>query len=354
MKLLGHLSRLLVGGMFLYSGFVKGVDPLGSAYKFTDYFIAFGMDSLQALSLPLAFLLALLEFVLGAALVLQLGTRQAAACTLLFLSFFTPFTLVLAFTNPVSDCGCFGDALVLTNWQTFWKNLVLLLAAWVTFGYRKHFQSSLSPGRQTALLLLLGGGSLALSMYSYRHLPLLDFRPYAIGKHLAEGETLFIEHPERGDITEAIANDPGYTFLVVTRDLAQSHPQSQAKLNALARYAQARGDRFLGLTASLPDEVAVFQERHQTPYVYCFADETQLKTAIRSNPGLLLLQNGTVIGKWSANDLPDVEALRDKPLNAYCIAQQQDLQAKYLVSSLILLFFAIYLGFRYNKRIKNK
>lgn len=137
MRLVKNLCRIIVGIVFIYSGFVKGIDPLGSDYKFTDYFNAFGMGWMNATTLFFSFALSLAEFLIGIALLFNLWVSRMAWGSLLFMAFFTPLTLVLALTNPVSDCGCFGDAMILTNWQTFWKNIILLLLAIMIFVYRK-------------------------------------------------------------------------------------------------------------------------------------------------------------------------------------------------------------------------
>ena len=143
MRLVKNLCRIIVGIVFIYSGFVKGIDPLGSDYKFTDYFNAFGMCWMNATTLFFSFALSLAEFLIGIALLFNLWVSRMAWGSLLFMTFFTPLTLVLALTNPVSDCGCFGDAMILTNWQTFWKNIILLLLAIMIFVYRKEYKSSL-------------------------------------------------------------------------------------------------------------------------------------------------------------------------------------------------------------------
>ncbi len=127
MKYIRLLSRLLVGVVFIFSGFVKAVDPLGSAYKFADYFTAFKLGFLEFLALPMGIFLSAFELILGLTLVLGYRRKTTFTVLLWFMSFFTLLTFILALFNPVSDCGCFGDALILTNWQTFFKNVVLMV-----------------------------------------------------------------------------------------------------------------------------------------------------------------------------------------------------------------------------------
>ena len=403
MRLVKNLCRIIVGIVFIYSGFVKGIDPLGSDYKFTDYFNAFGMGWMNATTLFFSFALSLAEFLIGTALLFNLWVSRMAWGSLLFMAFFTPLTLVLALTNPVSDCGCFGDAMILTNWQTFWKNIILFLLAIMIFVYRKEYKSSLSLMGQFSFLTLAGAGMLCLSIYCYRHLPVLDFRPYAVGKNITEGmrlpegakpdqyevtlkyknkqtgeirsfteenypwqdtlnweyessserlvkkgyitpiHDLVIEHPTLGNITEEILEDDNHTILAVAYNLNQSDTQYQPAINRLAEYARKKGIRFYGLTSSTERDIEAYKKRNHVPYEFCTADEIQLKTMIRSNPGVIILREGTILDKWAGKDVPDVKELQDTDLTAYCVYSREQMQRIYLVYSIILLFFLAYL-----------
>ena len=403
MRLVKNLCRIIVGIVFIYSGFVKGIDPLGSDYKFTDYFNAFSMGWMNATTLFFSFALSLVEFLIGIALLFNLWVSRMAWGSLLFMAFFTPLTLVLALTNPVSDCGCFGDAMILTNWQTFWKNIILLLLAIMIFMYRKEYKSSLPLVGQFSFLALAGAGMLCLSVYCYRHLPVLDFRPYAVGKNITEGmrlpegtepdqyevtlkyknkqtgevqsfteenypwqdtlnweyessserlvkkgyitpiHDLVIEHPTLGNITEEILEDDNHTILAVAYNLTQSDMQYQPAINRLAEYAQEKGIRFYGLTSSSERDIETYKKRYHVPYEFCTADEIQLKTMIRSNPGVIILREGTILDKWAGKDVPDVKELQDTDLTAYCVYSREQMQRIYLVYSIILLFFVAYL-----------
>ena len=403
MRLVKNLCRIIVGIVFIYSGFVKGIDPLGSDYKFTDYFNAFGMGWMNATTLFFSFALSLAEFLIGTALLFNLWVSRMAWGSLLFMAFFTPLTLVLALTNPVSDCGCFGDAMILTNWQTFWKNIILFLLAIMIFVYRKEYKSSLSLMGQFSFLTLAGAGMLCLSIYCYRHLPVLDFRPYAVGKNITEGmrlpegakpdqyevtlkyknkqtgeirsfteenypwqdtlnweyessserlvkkgyitpiHDLVIEHPTLGNITEEILEDDNHTILAVAYNLNQSDTQYHPAINRLAEYAREKGIRFYGLTSSTERDIEAYKKRNHVPYEFCTADEIQLKTMIRSNPGVIILREGTILDKWAGKDVPDVKELQDTDLTAYCVYSREQMQRIYLVYSIILLFFVAYL-----------
>lgn len=415
MKSLRNICRILVGLLFIYSGFVKGVDPLGSNYKFIDYFNAFHMSWMDGTALFFSFVLSLAEFLIGICLFLNIRTKLASWGALLFMGFFTPLTLILAIKNPVTDCGCFGDALVLSNWETFWKNIFLLAMTLVIFYNKQKFKSIFNILEQMVILVCTLVFMLSIEFHCYRHLPILDFRPYSIGKNISEGMTIpegaphdeyaitlkyknkqtgeikefneenypwqdtvnweyassseklikegykapihdfVIEHPEMGNITEEVLQDNGYTFLVVAYNIKQCNPANQEKLNRLAAYAQEKGYRFYGLSASVAEETQKYVESHQVNYEFCSTDEIQLKTIIRSNPGLVLLKEGTILNKWGHRDLPEVDEIKDRDLTAYCLEQHQSLTDKYLVWTLILIYVGCliaYLSRKYRKQIK--
>jgi hypothetical protein len=177
-------ALLVVGFVFMFSGFVKAVDPFGGAVKFIDYFNAFGLGLLVPLSMPLSIILAAFEFLIGIHLVLQLRVRQLAWPTLVLAAFFTILTLYIAIANPVSDCGCFGDALKLTNWETFIKNLILLPLAIFIFWQRKNVVQPMASWRQWVLSTLFAIVILGVSWIGIEQVPMLDFRPYKVGTHL--------------------------------------------------------------------------------------------------------------------------------------------------------------------------
>jgi len=379
MKLLRNICRILVGIVFIYSGFVKGVDPLGSDYKFTDYFNAFGMSWMGFSTLFFSFLLSMAEFLIGICLFLNIKLKTAVWGAILFMGFFTPLTLILAIKNPVTDCGCFGDALILTNWETFWKNIILLAMTLVIFYTRDKYKPIFNFLEQTVVLVGTVIFMFCIQWYSFRHLPIVDFRPYAIGKNISEGMAIpdgaphdeyaitlkyknkqtgevkdfteenypwqdtvnweyvssdqklikegykapihdfVIEHPESGDITQEVLEDNGYTFLVIAYNINKTDPENQEKFD------------------------------------YCSTDEIQLKTIVRSNPGLILLRQGTILDKWGHRDLPEVEELQNKDLASYCLQEQQAITDRYLIYSLIMLYIAcifLYIIRKYKRMIK--
>ena len=414
MKLLRNICRILVGLLFIYSGFVKGIDPLGSEYKFTDYFNAFGMSWMNFTSLFFSFLLSMSEFLIGICLFLNIKVRTAAWGALIFMGLFTPLALILAIKNPFTDCGCFGDALVLTNWETFWKNVILLAMTCVIFYNRVKFKSIFNFLEQTIILACTLLLMFSIQFYSYRHLPVIDFRPYAIGKNITEGMTIpegaphdeykitlqyknkttgkvkdfteenypwqdtvnweyvtssqklikegykapihdfVIEHPELGDITQEILEDNVYTFLAIAYNINKANPQYQEKLNRLASYAKDKGYRFYGLSASGAEDIRKYADAHPVNYDFCSTDEIQLKTIIRSNPGLVLLRQGTILNKWSDRDLPEAEDLQHTDPAAYSLSEQQANAEKLVIYSLILAYIACLLLYMTKKYRKTK
>ena len=171
----------------MFSGFVKVIDPLGYGYKIADYLEAMNLSAIDGAALPLAIALSVLELVIGFSLFFNQLPKLGALGALLMMVFFTPLTLWLAIANPVSDCGCFGDALVITNWQTFFKNLVLLAMAILLFWQRKKLKTTYHTGIQWVIMFVVGFASLGLGLYCLKTLPIIDFRPYHIGANIAEG-----------------------------------------------------------------------------------------------------------------------------------------------------------------------
>jgi uncharacterized membrane protein YphA (DoxX/SURF4 family) len=204
MKFLRAFSRVFLGLVFVFSGFVKVVDPLGTMYKFIDYFNAMHLEFLTAVALPLAILLCVAELVLGIMLLFNLVPKLAVWGTLIFMAIFTPLTFWLAVWNPVSDCGCFGDALILTNWETFWKNVIILAFTIFLFAERKKINPHFNSFIQWTLTLVFVGLSFGISFYCIKHLPIIDFRPYKIGKNIQEGMTIPESEEDNVDIYESV------------------------------------------------------------------------------------------------------------------------------------------------------
>ncbi|MBP3285936.1 MAG: triose-phosphate isomerase [Prevotella sp.] len=325
-KILVNIARFVVALTFILSGFVKAVDPMGTQYKIADYLAVMHIGQYVPDFVPLiaSVLLSATEFWLGVCLLFAIRRRVVTRIILVWMIIMTPLTLWLALTNPISDCGCFGDAIVLTNWQTFWKNVVLLVCAALIAWQPLDMLRFVSRTNQwivmnfTALFILIVAGT---SLYK---LPYFDFRPYHIGtdlrkgwQQMMEGEEspytdLFMQSEDGTDITDSILNLKGYVFLLISPHLEQADESQFDKINQLFEYAQEKGYPFYGLTAS--GEKAMNRWRNGTgaEYKLCQTDDIVLKTIIRSNPGLLLLRDGKIIRKWSNNDLPEETMLTDR------------------------------------------
>ena len=204
LKILAELCRLLIGVVFIFSGFVKAVDPMGGAIKIGEYLASFGLDMLQPFTVLLSFNLSAIEFALGVCMLLGVYRRYVSFLILAFMAFMTPLTLYLALFDPVSDCGCFGDALVISNWETFFKNIVLSLAAIVTFIYNQRLFQCFTFRAYWFVALYAYLFGVGFAYYNYNHLPVIDFRPYKIGANIPK----LMEMPE-----EAPQDEYKYTFV---------------------------------------------------------------------------------------------------------------------------------------------
>ncbi len=201
LKVLTEIARIIVGTTFLFSGFVKAVDPHGFAYKIQDYLISFDLTGLFSWALPAAVLLVVVEFLVGVFLLLGIYRKAAVVATAVFMAFFLPLTLWIALANPVKDCGCFGDALIIDNWETFYKNLLLSACTVVLLLNRRRITPLFSPERQwmAAVYCVVFGFSFAV--YNVEKLPVFDFRPYKIGANIPE--QMYID-PAKTDIVENV------------------------------------------------------------------------------------------------------------------------------------------------------
>ena len=385
----------MLATLFIFSGFVKAVDPLGSFYKIQDYLAAFGIISWFPTYLPLLFAIILSSAAFCVGVFLFFGVRRKIASTLalLLMSVMTPLTLYLALANPVSDCGCFGDAWVLTNWQTFGKNIVLLIAAIAVFRERKLMFRFVTLKIEWMVSLYTLLFVFALSFYCLEYLPVLDFRPYKIGADIKAGmeipegakpsvfESRFVlekdgrqqeftldNYPdstwtfvetrtvlkEKGyeppihdfsmisldtgeDITDSVLTDKGYTFLLVAHRIEEADDSNIDLINEIYDYSVEHGYGFYALTSSPDEEIEMWRERTGAEYPFCQMDDITLKTIIRSNPGLLLIKDGTILNKWSDNQLPDEYVLNDS-LDKLELGQQKQENKLHTIGYVLLWF----------------
>ena len=357
------VCRFVLAVVFIFSGFVKAIDPLGTQYKIQDYLDAFGWTDVFPESIPfiVAALLGMLEFCLGVYLFFGIRRIIAPRAVVAVMAIMTPLTFWLALDNPVSDCGCFGDAVVLTNWETFGKNVVLLAMSLVVLKWRKRI-FPLATTRFDWLIALYGFLYIfCMTIYCYRHLPIFDFRPYYVGADIRQGmeipegkeptefETRFvlqkdgvekeftlenypdstwtfvdsrtvvkkkgyeppihdfsmIRYEDGEDITEQVLADERYTFLLVAHQLEQASDSRIDLINELYDYCLEYGYAFYCLTSSSDEDILKWQEDTGAEYPFCLMDNITLKTMVRSNPGLILLKKGVVIHKWNVVDFPD-------------------------------------------------
>jgi uncharacterized membrane protein YphA (DoxX/SURF4 family) len=360
MKVLRLFSRIITGLVFIFSGTVKAIDPLGSAYKFNDYFQAFNLGFLNSLSLPLAVLLCTLEFVAGFSVLTGLRQKTGLWIVIVLMAIFTPLTFILALTNPVSDCGCFGEAIHLTNWQTFGKNIVLLSLTLVLFTGRKDIKNRAGSITEWIIIFITTFLFILFNLANIRYLPVIDFLPYKTGVKIADKMiipenmpvdqyyTTFIYEKEgirkeftlenypaddtswifvdqnsvlikKGyqppihdfsiisingeDLTQSVLSDTSLSVLMIVKKLEEADSSSLEKGFELGNYCINNGINYYILTASGTVEV----NKYNNGLMFCFTDETTLKTIVRSNPGYLLLGNGIIRGKWSWANLPAKE-----------------------------------------------
>lgn len=360
MKIFRTVCRILVGLVFVFSGFVKGVDPMGTVFRMQDYFIAFGITWAGKFALPLTIFLITLEFVIGFSLIFNLWIKKTSKALLPLMIFFTILTFFDATFNIVPDCGCFGDALKLTNIQTFLKNIALMIFVIPIFMQRKKFRNLISVRAQVLILFLVSLAFAEVSVYAYRHLPLIDFMGWKVGnqinkvntenvkfyvtyKNKKTGEekeyltpnypwndsvwmsqwafksqradnpnrglalTLRIEDEKGVDNTSTILNNPDLQFLFVSYDLSASNVKAFHRILPFYKKAINDGYSFVCLTSSTVPELKKFRIQNGTAFDYFLADDVVLKTMIRSNPGLILIKGGKVLAKWHYHDFPSYE-----------------------------------------------
>ncbi|MFA5971034.1 MAG: BT_3928 family protein [Lentimicrobiaceae bacterium] len=360
MKRIANASRILIGVVFIFSGFVKGVDQLGTAYKLEDYFIAFNWDFLTPFALFFSIALCTLEFTIGVMVLLNLRLKVTSWLLLGMMAFFTALTLNDALYSPVPDCGCFGEAIKLTNWQTFYKNLILLPFAITIFSYRRKFNPFTSISKQWILTGFIVALFAGFSFWNYTHLPLFDFTEWKTGhklyldnpkqikyyltyknKNTGEekeylspdypfndslwmaqwefvsqrvedpnnyvGKSLVISDTSGNNVTASIIRNPDYQLIVNSYDLSTADRKAFVKLNAFCAKAYADGIPTAVLVSSQPADIAKFANENKLRLDFYTSDDIVLKTIVRSNPGLLLMKDGVILKKWNHNDIPDYE-----------------------------------------------
>ncbi|WP_278692085.1 BT_3928 family protein [Leyella stercorea] len=391
-----NVCRFVLAATFIFSGYVKAIDPLGTLYKLKDYAAAISLNGLLPdwVLVGVAIALGALEFALGVFMLFAVRRHVVSRITLAFMTAMTVLTLWIFVADPVKDCGCFGDALKLTNGETLLKNIVLIACAALVAWRPVDMARFISRSNQWIVRYYTVAYIVITSVYCLYTLPIFDFRPYHVGTNIKQGmeipegaeqpefESTFLlrkngetreftldNYPDstweyvdtrtvqtkKGyeppihdfaltscdtgeDITEQVLTKKGYTFLLVSPRLAVADDSNFGDIDQIYEYAEENGADFYCVTASANDEIERWRDLTGAEYQFCNADETTLKTMIRSNPGLMLLKDGTIIGKWSHNALPQTDDLT-APLQQLTIGKAQNDSTTERLLIVLLTFF---------------
>ena len=381
MTIIVNLCRLVLALTFIVSGYVKSIDPLGTQYKLQDYLAAIDMAGIVSpwVTLIASVLLSAVEFSLGIFMLFAIRRLIVSRLVLLMMTVMTLLTVWIYFADPVKDCGCFGDAFVLTNGETLLKNIVLIACAAIVAWRPGKMLRLISKSNQWIVMNYAVVYTLATSLWCLYSLPTFDFRPYHIGVNIKQAMVIppgapkteyattflmrkdgttkeftldnypdstwefvdaisvvtkqgyeppihdfFMTSCDTGeDITDSVLTQRGYTFLLVSPSLSRADDGNFGDIDQVYEYAQEHNVPFYCLTASSASDIDRWRDITGAEYPFCLTDETTLKTIIRSNPGLLLLKDGTIIGKWSHNLLPQNDELT-APLSQLSIGSMSD------------------------------
>ncbi len=354
MKHVPTIIRFLVGGLFIFSGLIKINDPVGTAIKMEEYFEVFSVEFAEffhifvPIALPISVFMVVFEVVLGVALIINYRQNLTLYLTIILIVFFTLLTGYSAITNTVTDCGCFGDAIKLTPWESFIKDIVLLVLVLILMFSEHAVQPERLEKVFNFVMLGITAISLGLALWAIAHLPFIDFRAYKIGNHIPaemqpsapyiyeyvmekDGEQfVFDKYPtdttykyvamnhinpeaapkitdfsvwnDEGDFTESVF--AGNKLFIILYDVSKSKKESIGSINSLIQDLDQEIEVY-ALTASDGKIFKEFQAETGLSIPFFYTDATVLKTITRSNPGLWLLSEGTVMGKWHYNDVPE-------------------------------------------------
>jgi uncharacterized membrane protein YphA (DoxX/SURF4 family) len=358
-KITDQGSRFFVGGLFIFSGLIKLNDPVGTQIKLQEYFEVFADDFgsffhvFVPYALEIGMLLIVLELVLGIAVLVYYRMSLTTIVLLLMMVFFTFLTFYSAYFNKVTDCGCFGDAIKLTPWQSFTKDVVLLFPVLHLFWYRKKYEPVLYTKEGHVLMGVFTAVFIFLGVYAIQHLPFIDFRAYRIGNNIAEQmqpeeqpiiEYIFEKEGKEVASQKFLPTTEGYTYkrsrllnedktvakitdyavtdvdgndvteqtfsgtklIIVIGDVNKAATDNLGAIRELMKKLEGKTEIMI-FTSTTAEQFEAFRHEHQLAAPYYFVDATVLKTIIRSNPGITLWRNGTVLGMWHHNDTPQAE-----------------------------------------------
>lgn len=354
-KIIDIISRIIVGGLFIFSGLIKINDPIGTKIKLVEYFEVFSTDFgsffevFIPLALPIGMFLIVLEIVLGVAVLINYRMNWSMTIMLALMVFFTFLTFYSAYFNKVTDCGCFGDAIPLTPWQSFYKDVFLMVFVMHLFWYRKSYTATLSEKVGNMVIVVVALVSTVIGIVAIRHLPFVDFRPYNVGgsipANMVAAESPILEYTFTKDgeevtsttyllpkdgyeyVSSRIVNEKASTpkitdyqvvgvdgndytestfegekLLLIFYDASFSDAEKMANMNTLVE--GLAGIEPMVLTSAGEVAFEEFRHKYQLAVPYYFTDATVLKAMIRSNPGVMLVRDGYVLGKWHYNDMP--------------------------------------------------
>ncbi len=319
MKIVVQLSRILVGALFIFSGFVKLVDPIGSQYKFQEYFSesVLNMEFLIPYALPFAILLIVAEILLGVMILIGYKSKLTVWSLFVLTLIFLFLTWYSAYYNKVTDCGCFGDAIKLNTWETFYKNVILIALIVLLLIKAAHIKPVFKGNVPKVITFLSLAVFLYIVQHVLTHLPLIDFRAYAIGKNISEG----MVYPEDGSIPpvhDFVLEDAQAdlapellkkekVMLVIIYNLDKVDVNGFPAIKEMTTKAKKKGYTVYGVSASFSDELLLAKEKYNLPFDFLFCDETTLKTIIRANPGVVILNKGTVVEKKHWGDIDEIK-----------------------------------------------
>ncbi len=363
MKYILWIIRIVVGVLFIFSGLVKANDPLGLSYKMDEFFEVWNMHWMMPYSLAMSITMIAFEIVAGIAVIIGYAYRVFSFLLLLLITFFTFLTAYVLFSGKIKECGCFGDCIKISNEETFWKDVILLVLAIILVIYRKRIKPVFSGYPGTAIMITTAFFSFGVQAYALEHLPYYDCLPYKVGVDINvdskippgaipdEYETVMIyekdgvekeftmeNYPwqdttwhfvdrtsklikkgnaepkikdfmisdyDGNDYTEQILQTPGYTFLLFVKDPEKARTDKMDELKELIKATYAKGGAFYLLSSAPKEATDKFVEENGLNVDVLIIDKTVSKTALRSNPGLMLLKQGVIQGKWSFRDYPD-------------------------------------------------
>ena len=362
MKYLVGVVRIFVGILFIISGFIKLNDPVGFSFKLEEYFSQGVLDLpfLTPFALAISILVVIVEVMVGVMLILGYKRKLTVWTLLAMIIFFTFLTFYSAYFNKVTDCGCFGDAIKLTPWESFTKDVVLLVLILIIYVGRKYITPLVNSKTLMSILYVSFIACVGYVYYVLNHLPVIDFRPYEIGKNIEEGmntpadapkavfeykwkfnvngnEEIYVtngdyptvdgefidvetEEIQAGyeppvhdftieqngeDFAAALLQEPKLV-MVIAYDLRKSNLEVFKEIKAVTDNALKAGYIVIGMSASGPDQTDALKKENNLAFDFYFTDETTLKTIVRSNPGVLVLEKGTIVQKLHYNDLENL------------------------------------------------